>query len=148
LDPEHGKGSSVYHEILISQGVHRPGCRKHSGNWFLCGFHFRVSVLPLAYGEIHSAAPVKSRGAALIAWTGDQEFSKSTRIAAHKFGMYLDEVGLWKWHVEDKRDPEQDGEGYRERGFWQLLQSSTEEEIFERLDMESLEPERRNFKFI
>ena len=70
------------------------------------------------------------------------------RVRAHKFGMYLNEVGLWKWHVEDKGDPEQDGESYRERGFWQLLQSSTEEEIFEQLDMETLEPERRNFMFI
>ena len=62
--------------------------------------------------------------------------------------MYLDEVGLWKWHVDVGRDLDQDGESDHERGFWQLLQSSTEEEIFEQLDMEPLEPERRNFKFI
>lgn len=60
--------------------------------------------------------------------------------------MYFDDVGLWKWHAEDVQDDADDD--IRHRGFWQLLQSSTEEEIFEQIDLDWVDPTRRNLRFL
>jgi len=45
-----------------------------------------------------SLAPLKSRAAAELALTGDDDFYYAARLAAHKQGMYLNEFALWKWN--------------------------------------------------
>ncbi|KAL1729701.1 hypothetical protein EV714DRAFT_251205 [Schizophyllum commune] len=44
-----------------------------------------------------SFAPMKSKGAALIALTGDKEFNLHLRTKAERMGLHLNEYGLWKW---------------------------------------------------
>ena len=46
--------------------------------------------------------PLKSRGAAQIALTGDEEFVRIARLAAARHGMYLGEYGLWGWHTSEE----------------------------------------------
>ena len=89
--------------------------------------------------------------------TGDQEFVKYVRQRALSLGLHLDEFGLWKWHsvesaesteeqntpaTTEGQDPEKTG------GYWELLKVSTEEDIFALLDMEYVEPHRRNFGYL
>ncbi|GLB38627.1 hypothetical protein LshimejAT787_0504920 [Lyophyllum shimeji] len=85
--------------------------------------------------------PVKSRGAALIYHTGDAQMKKLLKHKAEKLGLYLDELGLWKWHPDER---EGEGAGELSSGFWQLLNSTTEEAIFEQLGVDYVEPHRRN----
>ncbi|KAI0301229.1 hypothetical protein B0F90DRAFT_1628793, partial [Multifurca ochricompacta] len=49
-----------------------------------------------------SLAPLKSRGAAQIILTGDEEFVRIARLAAARLGMHLDEYGLWRWHTSEE----------------------------------------------
>jgi hypothetical protein len=84
-----------------------------------------------------SFSSMKSRGAALLSLTGDVEFNRHIRSRALELGLHLNEYGLWRWEGEG------DGNGY-----WALLKAETEEEILTELNMEFIEPERRNFSFI
>jgi DNA polymerase beta len=89
--------------------------------------------------------------------TGDQDFIKYVRARALNLGLHLDEFGLWKWRsvesaesteeqptpaATEGQDPENTG------GYWELLKVSTEEDIFSLLDMEYVEPHRRNFGYL
>lgn len=107
---------------------------------------------------------MKSRGAAMIALTGDIELNRHLRLKASKIGMHLNEFGLWRWVSNGPLDVEADELGEAEanteeqagetsdreprRGFWQLVRATTEEEIFEELGVDFVEPQRRNFAFI
>ncbi|KAJ7701481.1 hypothetical protein B0H17DRAFT_1195267 [Mycena rosella] len=82
----------------------------------------------------------KSRGAALIALTGDTEFNRDLRIRASKIGMHLNEFGLWRWNESAEGEP--DG------GFWELVRAETEEELLSELGMEYVEPVKRNFSVL
>ncbi|KAJ6584049.1 hypothetical protein DFH09DRAFT_1075657 [Mycena vulgaris] len=84
----------------------------------------------------------KSRGAALLALTGDTEFNRDLRIRASKIGMHLNEFGLWRWN--ESADVEEEGES----GFWELVRAETEEELMRELGMEYVEPLKRNFSLV
>lgn len=96
-----------------------------------------------------SYVPHPCAGAALIALTGDLEFNLAIRRAASRLGFRLNEYGLWRWQgtatttcvdeIEKQRSVEQHG------GYWELIASEREEDIFEAVGMEWVAPERRNF---
>lgn len=78
----------------------------------------------------------KSRGAALLALTGDTDFNRDLRIRASKIGLHLNEYGMWRWN-ENEEVPHE--------GFWELVRAETEEEVLKELGMEYVEPVKRNF---
>ncbi|KAI0920070.1 hypothetical protein AcV5_007929 [Taiwanofungus camphoratus] len=86
-------------------------------------------------------APMKSRGAALLALTGDVDFNRNLRARATKLGMHLNEFGLWRWQSHDK-----DVDGEEEKGFWELVRAESEEDIMSALGMRYVVPEGRNDK--
>jgi DNA polymerase beta len=79
-----------------------------------------------------SLVPPKSKGAALIALTGDGIFVRHIQDKARRLGLYLNEFGLWKW----------------EDGVCKLVCSGSEEEIFQHLGMDFVDPTRRNFALL
>ncbi len=98
-----------------------------------------------------TVAPYKSSGAALLALTGDLEFLQHCTIAAARSGLLLNEYGLWKWEEGAQPPP------YPRRrkqppepvtGQWVLMEETgvmTEEGLFERIGIEWVVPEKRNF---
>jgi DNA polymerase beta len=98
---------------------------------------------------LRSLVPWKSRGAALLALTGDIEFNRHIRVRAGNLGMHLNEFGLWRWQSNTSEEPdvgtEEDIEG---KGFWELMKADTEEDILTELGMEWIEPTKRNFVFV
>lgn len=113
-----------------------------------------------------SLAPPKSRGAAQIILTGDEEFVRIARIAAARHGMYLNEYGLWRWHsseeasLETQRDDNDDDDAadadpdaeerrrLRPYGYWELVEGENEDRILDELELGSIAPQRRNFRFL
>ncbi|KAJ7143532.1 hypothetical protein C8R43DRAFT_953973 [Mycena crocata] len=85
----------------------------------------------------------KSRGAALLALTGDLEFNRDLRIRASRVGMHLNEFGLWRWN--EGSDVDEEGNS---TGFWELVWGETEEEVLKELGMEYVEPVKRNFSLV
>ena len=51
-------------------------------------------------------------------------------------------------HSNPTTEGETSNGGESEKGFWQLERTQTEEEIFEKLGMDYVEPHRRNFGFL
>ncbi|KAH9947637.1 hypothetical protein B0H21DRAFT_326142 [Amylocystis lapponica] len=93
-------------------------------------------------------APMKSRGAALLALTGDTEFNRMLRKRALERGMYLNEFGLWRWQRRDRKAEDRmlAGESEEEnslQGYWELVKAETEMEIFSALEMDYVEPQDR-----
>jgi DNA polymerase beta len=106
-----------------------------------------------------SLAPPKSRGAAQIILTGDEEFVRIARIAASRHGMYLNEYGLWRWHsseeasLETQSDDNGDDDAGERRwrrpnGYWELVEGENEDRILDELELGSIAPQRRNFRFL
>ncbi|KAH7927820.1 Nucleotidyltransferase [Leucogyrophana mollusca] len=91
--------------------------------------------------------PMKSKGAALLALTGDSEFNFDLRAKASRLGMHLNEYGLWRWQPDQ---PVLDGEvgPSKGKGYWVFLQGESEAEIMKELGMEYVAPEKRNFSFL
>lgn len=52
---------------------------------------------------------MKSRGAALLALTGDTDFNRDIRMKAIKLGMHLNEFGLWRWNPSSTPPPSTTG---------------------------------------
>ncbi|KAG2022563.1 hypothetical protein CC2G_000301 [Coprinopsis cinerea AmutBmut pab1-1] len=97
--------------------------------------------------------PAKSRAAALVYFTGDEGLHKHLRDQATPLAMYLDEFGLWKWKPQDVvelpisealNNPDCLGDG----GFWSLVKTESEEDIFTHIGVPFVEPTMRNFNFI
>ncbi|KAG6876637.1 hypothetical protein C0993_001635 [Termitomyces sp. T159_Od127] len=42
--------------------------------------------------------PSKSRGAAMLFYTGSQVFLRLVKYKAAQLGLYFDQTGLWRWH--------------------------------------------------
>lgn len=110
---------------------------------------------------IISIAPPKSRGAAQIVLTGDEEFVRIARLAAVRRGMYLDEYGLWRWHSPEEAalesqsdvnaadaDAEAEGRQQRPNGYWELVEGENEDEILDEIGLGSIAPHRRNYRFL
>ena len=113
-----------------------------------------------------SLAPLKSRGAAQIIMTGDEEFVRIARLAAARHGMYLDEYGLWRWHSSEEAALEsqsqlqsnanttaevqgqQNSSGAGAAGYWELVEGESEDRILDELELASIAPHRRNFRFL
>lgn len=110
-----------------------------------------------------SLAPPKSRGAAQIVLTGDEEFVRIARISAARHGMYLNEYGLWRWQSseeasletqsdddDDAMNADSDAEEGRRRpnGYWELVEGENEDRILDELELGSIAPHRRNFRFL
>ncbi|KAF8491177.1 hypothetical protein F5888DRAFT_1737354 [Russula emetica] len=109
-----------------------------------------------------SLAPPKSRGAAQIILTGDEEFVRIARIAAARHGMYLNEYGLWRWHSSEEAsletqpdddainaDPDaEEGRWRHLNGYWELVEGENEDRILDELELGSIAPQRRNFRFL
>ncbi|KAH6911580.1 hypothetical protein BKA70DRAFT_1423309 [Coprinopsis sp. MPI-PUGE-AT-0042] len=120
--------------------------------------------------------PQKSRAAGLLQFTGDDGLLRDLKTSAEKLGRHLDEFGVWKWIrrtpvaspseapslevtpsptselSEDTSSPPppppppptfSGGSGY-----WSLVKTETEEDIFEELGHPFVEPAKRNFDFI
>ena len=138
-DPDDGRGVS-------SNG--------HQVRRFLLSFLFFLSIL------FFSLIPAKSRGAALLALTGDTEFNRHVRGKALGLGLHLNEFGLWKWRTGNSENvnvllpsssvPLDDGGELapERRGYWELVRAETEEEILDELGMSYIEPDKRNFGFL
>lgn len=109
-----------------------------------------------------SLAPLKSRGAAQIVLTGDEEFVRIARLAAARHGMYLDEYGLWRWHSSEEAalesqsnadanadaDRRPNAVGSAVAGYWELVEGESEDRILDELELGSIAPHRRNFRFL
>jgi DNA polymerase beta len=99
-----------------------------------------ILKLTLNFHSLPSLVPLKSRGAALLALTGDVQFNREIRTRAVSLGLHLNEFGLWRWQ-ENETDPDK-------KGYWELVKAETEEDVLQELGMEWIIPERRNFSFI
>ncbi|KAI9507621.1 hypothetical protein F5148DRAFT_1203438 [Russula earlei] len=108
-----------------------------------------------------SLAPFKSRGAAQIVLTGDEEFVRTARLAAARQGTYLDEYGLWRWHSSEEAAHETRIDAAAERrqnggraaavggsGYWELVEGESEDRILDELELGNIAPHRRNFRFL
>ncbi len=108
--------------------------------------------------QLCSLAPLKSRGAAQLALTGDDEFLRIARLAAARHGMHLDEYGLWRWHppAEAALESHSSAPGAHEdggdddicAGYWELVEGENEARILDELGLGFVPPARRNFRFL
>ncbi|KAJ7457053.1 DNA polymerase lambda [Mycena latifolia] len=81
--------------------------------------------------------PYKSRGAALIYYTGDDIFNRAMRLKANKLNYSLNQRGLFEGVVRDPKDRT------KKLNKGNLVASETEEEIFKILDVPFQEPHER-----
>ncbi|KAJ7092439.1 DNA polymerase lambda [Mycena belliarum] len=81
--------------------------------------------------------PYKSRGAALLYYTGDDIFNRAMRYKANKLKYSLNQKGLYEGVVRDVQDRT------KKTNKGNLLASETEEEIFRILDVPYQEPHER-----
>ncbi|KAI5115357.1 hypothetical protein M0805_002244, partial [Coniferiporia weirii] len=104
-----------------------------------------------------SLFPVLSEGAALLATTGDKDFNLHLRGVASKMGLHLNEYGLWRRRPSPTRensngdgtpDPSPPSSGREEDDRWDLVASVTEQEVLRALEVNYVEPERRNFAYV
>ncbi|KAG2102255.1 uncharacterized protein F5147DRAFT_707844 [Suillus discolor] len=87
-------------------------------------------------------APIKSKGAALLALTGDKEFNIDIRTKAARLGLLLDEFGLWRW----TSDPSLPADA--EEGYWTFVEGESEDAVLRELGMNYVEPIKRNFAYL
>lgn len=87
-------------------------------------------------------APMKSKGAALLALTGDKEFTIDIRTKAARLGLLLNEFGLWKW----TSDPSLPADA--EQGYWTFVEGDSEDAVLRELGMNYVEPIKRNFAYL
>lgn len=100
-----------------------------------------------------SFVPYRSRGAYLLALTGDSVFYNDLRLHAERLGLLLNEYGLWKWNSSRlSSHPNGGDEGFvgdaSEKGYWSLVESSTERGILEDLGLDFIDPTVRNYESI
>ncbi|KAK0188998.1 DNA polymerase lambda [Armillaria mellea] len=81
--------------------------------------------------------PWKSRGAALLYYTGDDIFNRALRLKANHMGYSLNEKGLWEGVI---RDPSNRS---KKLNTGTIKASETEEEIFKILNVPYQEPHER-----
>lgn len=92
---------------------------------------------------ICSLMPTSSQGAALVGYTGDAEFNRYLRGKAIKLGMRLNDFGLWKrpegWESSEISEGKEDDEN------WELIPTTTEQDVFDTVGEGWIEPDKRNF---
>ena len=108
--------------------------------------------------------PKRSRGSALLALTGDDDYWYYCKQKAIQVGLYLNEWGLWEWEPDSQslaRFQSSDAphkktslgamwgsETEADEGRWILLESTEEEQILNTIGVEYAPPDKRNFRFI
>jgi DNA polymerase beta len=96
---------------------------------------------------IHNRAiPEKSLGAALLYYTGNEDFWTSLKAVALKQNLFLNRDGLWRW-VRDDSGPEVslvDAPREPIPGHWENVGACTEEAIFGALGLSFVRPEKRD----
>ncbi|KAF9483507.1 Nucleotidyltransferase [Pholiota conissans] len=119
---------------------------------------------------IFHIVPQRSIGSGLLSLTGNARFENYLRYRARQKGMLLNEHGIWKWtqhqpnlapdmtesftaeHAEEYKPTATlkpvEAEETANQGYWSLIKSSSEEDIFQELGLEYLPPTRRNFTHI
>ncbi|KAI0696253.1 hypothetical protein BC835DRAFT_1342977 [Cytidiella melzeri] len=127
-------------------GVLRIPWRSENGDWE--SQSDRLKGVQKRTGEFKRVdivfAPVKSRGAAMITATGDDSFVADVRKKARHLGLYFNEFGLWQFHPE--KPDSHEGKKKKLPGTWEHLPLQSEEEIFAKLGIDWLDPEKRNFE--
>ncbi|KDR82858.1 hypothetical protein GALMADRAFT_88601 [Galerina marginata CBS 339.88] len=121
----------------------------------------RISAIDNTEGHFRKMTihfvPQKSRGSSLICLTGDGDFEKDIVYRARQRGMLFNEYGIWKWTTHPPTGPEPNEPQAEtpnvvadnaEAGFWSLVKSATEEDIFKELGMDFIDPTRRNFSYV
>jgi len=128
----------------------------------------RIRGIERVDGEFHRVnityVPKKSKGATLLALTGDEYYYFDCKRKAAQGGLHLNEWGLWEW----EHDPESHSrtmlsvEAYEKvslgemwgaeteegKGRWVHLETFEEEQILDAIGVGYVPPERRNFRFI
>lgn len=90
--------------------------------------------------------PPKTSTAAILYLTGDEAFVSHLKTRAQRMGMLLNEFGLWKWESSPANEATLNSLGaVEDRGWWTLVKTETERDIFMGLGMEYVKPERRNW---
>lgn len=92
-----------------------------------------------------SLAPMKSKGAALLALTGDKEFSTDICNKAARLGLLLNEFGLWRWTPDIR---EYADEASNSKGYWFFVEGESEAAVLRELGMSYVEPIKRNFTYL
>ncbi|KAF8195601.1 hypothetical protein BJ912DRAFT_957541 [Pholiota molesta] len=106
----------------------------------------------------------RSIGSGLLSLTGNLRFENYLRYRARKKGMLLNEHGIWRWTrhqeslvsdmTESSAEPSEESKRTEEprptaeftsHGYWSLIKTIGEEDIFRELGMDYLHPARRNF---
>jgi len=89
-----------------------------------------------------SLAPMKSKGAALLALTGDKEFNIGIHTKATRLDLFLNEFGLWRWIT----DASLRADAYE--GYWTFVEGESEVGVLRELGMSYVEPIKRNFAYL
>ncbi|OAX40426.1 Nucleotidyltransferase [Rhizopogon vinicolor AM-OR11-026] len=92
-------------------------------------------------------APMKSKGAALLALTGDKEFNIDIRNKAARLGLFLNEFGLWRWTSDTLLRGDAD-EASNSKGYWSFIEGESEAAVLRELGMSYVEPIKRNFAYL
>ncbi|KAF9643593.1 hypothetical protein BDM02DRAFT_3151454 [Thelephora ganbajun] len=108
--------------------------------------------------------PRQSRGAVLLALTGDEDYYLDCKRKAVGAGLYLNEWGLWEWepdsqslsrfqtsdapHEKTSLGAMWGSETEADKGRWVPLESFEEEQILNAIGGEYVPPGKRNFRFI
>lgn len=89
----------------------------------------------------------------MLTLTGDNVFVAHVQGKATHLGLHLNEFGLWRFHAKDGANGNgspapSDSRIKTTPGHWELLPSETEEQIFDELGLDCVDPEKRNFAFL
>ncbi|KAG2338457.1 Nucleotidyltransferase [Suillus weaverae] len=87
-------------------------------------------------------APMKSKGVALLALTGDKEFNIDICTKAARLGLLLNEFGLWRWTSGPSLPAD------AEEGYWMFVEGESEDAVLRELGMNYVEPIKRNFAYL
>ena len=111
-----------------------------------------------------SYVPEASKGAALLALTGDDYYHLDCQRKAIDAGLYLNEWGLWEWepspesisrfqtsdapHVKNSLGAMWGSETEQDEGRWVRPEVVEEEQILDAIGVEYVPPHKRNFRFL
>jgi len=123
-----------------------------------------MSTLILRFLSSYRCIPKRSRGSALLALTGDEDYYFDCRRRAVQAGLYLNEWGLWEWEPDSQSLSQSEtpytphektslgamwgSETEADKGRWVQLETFEEEQILDAVGGEYVPPSKRNFRFI
>ena len=108
--------------------------------------------------------PKQSRGSALLALTGDEDYVLDCTRKAVQAGLYLNEWGLWEWepdsqslsrfktsdapHAKTSLGAIWGSETEADKGRWVQLETTEEEQVLNAIGVDYVPPNKRNFRFL